>query len=170
MHNILVVFWDIQAIFSHKKNTIYLKHLGLQSALSNNENTTNNNSSSCPNILLQLFHSFSSQNGHLIIENTKYIQVYITKNRNQYKKTINYLQSMNHQAIIDKTILIARSTRGPPWCSPWHPLCLGSLSNNLPWKLIKMKHMRRLLDTDVDNGQDLSVRLLLWQHLPCAIT
>ena len=68
---------------------------------------------------------------------------------------------MNHQAIIDKTIIIARSTRSPPWRSPWHPLCLGSLSNNLPWKLTKMKYMRRpCLDTDVHNGQD----------LPCALT
>ena len=72
---------------------------------------------------------------------------------------------MNHQAIIDKTILIARSTRSPPWRSPWHPLCLGSLSNNLSWKLTKMKYMRRPWTQTSTMGKVGHVHLLSWQHL-----
>ena len=75
---------------------------------------------------------------------------------------------MNHQAIIDKTIIIARSTRSPPWRSPWHPLCLGSLSNNLPWKLTTMKYMRRPWTQTSTTGRICPVHLLSWQHLPSA--
>ena len=77
---------------------------------------------------------------------------------------------MNHQAIIDNTILIARSTKSPPWRFHWYPLCLGSLSNNLPWKLTKMKYMRRPWTQTSTTGRICHVHLLLWQHLPGAMT
>ena len=76
---------------------------------------------------------------------------------------------MNHQAIIDKTIIIARSTRTPPWRSPLHPLCLGSLSNNLPWKLTKMKYMQRPWTQTSTTGRICHVHLLSRQHLHRAI-
>ena len=76
---------------------------------------------------------------------------------------------MNHQAIIDKTIIIARSTRSPPWRSPWHPLCLGSLSNSLPWKVTNMKYMRRPWTQTSTTSRICHVHSLSWQHLPRAI-
>ena len=67
--------------------------------------------------------------------------------KSKWTNTLKWRSSIKYQTTIDVTMIITQSIRSPPWCSRWHPQCLGAHAKRFFFRLLHARNFMLLTYT-----------------------